>query len=559
MARKSRKPGVQATPEVTKIVTYKTWVYARISKDSDRADDSVENQIAIAREYIDGDAELTFCGAISDTGFTGTNFDRPGYAELLAGIIDGTVKCLCVKDLSRVGRTYIEVGEFIFDTLVQYGVRFISVNDRYDSFADDAGRKKLLILFKNLINSMYSKDLGRKIKSAHDTKKRRGEIIGSVPPYGYRFTDDGKHYKIEPTAAEVVKRIFDMRLQGISATKIADTLNADAVPSPLKHYVQLGLQSSKKDAVKAIWKPKTICGILSSEVCLGHQIQNKFEIINKKQAEKPREEWIRHENTHEAIVTAEQFDAVQVLMAATRDKYKHVGNKEDENIFAGRIFCSKCGQAAWRISSRHGNTVKYHYHCRFCCKELKRELGLNMLHHFPLKKLETVVTESIQKQIDVCLEIDNLLAKVAATPAITRKRIALTQERDKLKKEGETAVRLLSAAYAHHLDGLLDGREFELARVKFERDKQNAETRLAQVEAELSEVELETVCRNEYLENFRKYRWFDKLDREIIIALIKRIELTPMTNEIAITFNFGDNFTKLKNLIQESEVLTDVY
>jgi DNA invertase Pin-like site-specific DNA recombinase len=223
MPRKSRKAFLQEQ-QPTPVEEFKcaTWGYARISNDGDKSEDSIESQTAIIQDYVTDKSDLDLRGVVKDWGFSGTNFDRPGYAELLAGIIAGEVQCVVVKDLSRLGRTYIEVGELLFDTFPAHNIRFISVNDNYDSFADDAARKKLLILFKNLVNHMYSKDMGEKIRSSFVLKQQKGELLGSMSPYGFLFTTEGggKRLAIEPESAKIVKLIFNMRERGDSMIKI---------------------------------------------------------------------------------------------------------------------------------------------------------------------------------------------------------------------------------------------------------------------------------------------------------------------------------------------------
>jgi DNA invertase Pin-like site-specific DNA recombinase len=190
MARKSRwgvqpEPPRALAPEVTD-----TWVYGRLSAENSRSEDSIETQVDYCKQYIASRSDLEYKGSFEDRGFTGTNFKRPGFGEMMAAVLSGEIKCIVVKDLSRLGRTYIEVGELLFDTFLQLGVRFISVNDGYDSFAPDAGRKKLLILVKNLRNSQYSKDISQKIKSSVTIKQKIGIPHGGMPPYGYRLTTD---------------------------------------------------------------------------------------------------------------------------------------------------------------------------------------------------------------------------------------------------------------------------------------------------------------------------------------------------------------------------------
>lgn len=166
MARKSRKhPNTEGVFSTNAIIP-SAWIYARISNENEHAETSIDNQIAICKNHINTINDLTFGGVFTDLGYSGTNMERPGYSNMMAEILCGRVKCVVAKDLSRLGRTYIEVGELLFDTFIQYGVRFISVNENYDSFSDDAVRKKLFVLFKNLINHMYSLDLKKKIRAS---------------------------------------------------------------------------------------------------------------------------------------------------------------------------------------------------------------------------------------------------------------------------------------------------------------------------------------------------------------------------------------------------------
>ncbi|MDR1754106.1 MAG: recombinase family protein [Eubacterium sp.] len=559
MARKSRK-FTQVEIPATKAPLYDTWVYARISNETERSEDSIENQIAIGQEYISGKNDLAFRGVFTDLGFSGTNFDRPDYEKMLAGIRKGTVQCVVVKDLSRLGRTYIELGELLFDIFPAFGVRFISVNDRYDSFDASAGRQKLLILFKNLVNHMYSKDLDKKIKSTFVTKQQKGELLGSTPPYGYKFTTAGKpkRLEIEPQAAKVVKQIFDLRLQGWSTVKITEYLNANNIPTPGLHYYQIGLLAHEKYAAKTIWQNSFIIKLLVNEVYTGNQVQGKYARSGKKYIEKPKSEWIIHKHTHPDIVSAEQFETVQQLMAEAGRKYKKHGNKLDENIFVGKVFCSRCGKAAKREYYRGKNKINYCYHCRNCDAELRRSLGLKTIKPVALEVMESAVGADIQARIKSCLDIDGLLTKISRSAVITHKRHRLLQERDKFAKDGKKAEELLAAAYAHHLSGVLSEGEFELARSKFERDKQTASVCFTRIEQELAEYEIGEIQKNECLKNFRAFKSFEKLDKAIIDALVHRIEITPLANEVKVILNFRDSFEKLEALASESGVMANV-
>ena len=559
MARKSRKGLQSENAVVHTTAALPVWIYARISQDSDHAEDSIDNQIAICKERIHSGSELTFSGSFTDLGYSGTNFDRPGYVDLMAGIMSGDVKCVVVKDLSRLGRTYIEVGELLFDTFVQYGIRFISVNDQYDSFADDAGRKKLLILFKNLVNHMYSRDLGKKIKSAHAAKKKRGEPAG-LPPYGYRHNEDKKRLVVFPDEASIVKQIFDMRQSGESAASISKLLNRQGVPSPQNGRYQSGEIGHDNFSKRIVWSVGLVSRILHNETYTGTLFQGKYDCSGKKHILLPRELWIAHENTHDAIINKEQFDAVARLLEESAEKYKKTGvTPHKENHYSGIIFCSRCGKAATRTDGGHiGKKISYYYACYHCLQDIKHEQGLKRGVKMPLTRLDAVVMETLRKHLDALVQYDDLAEMLSKSDPLKQKRAMLTKERTKFEKNASESERNLSAAYTHHLGGLLDLREYELVRAKIENDKTEAEARLSHIKDELKKYDMKSVLENQWLLKFRAFRDCETPTKDIIQALVKRITLVPMSNELIIELNYTDSYEELREVISESGVAVNV-
>jgi DNA invertase Pin-like site-specific DNA recombinase len=553
MARKSRK-NQPAEPENPKAVVYKSMGYTRISKAGEKSDDSIENQAAIIREYVKDKPDIDLRGVITaDAGYTGTDFDRPGYAGLMAGIMDGTITCVLVKDLSRLGRTYIEVGELLFDTFPACNVRFISVNDNYDSFADDAGRKKLLILFKNLVNHLYSRDLGKKIRSAHDAKKRRGEPAGGKP-YGYRRSEDGRSLAVDSEAADIVKRIFDMRQSGESANGIVKHLNQCGVPSPQKRRYLLGEIAHEKFSGDILWGAEIVCRMLRNETYTGVLVQGKYDCDGKRHTLLPSDQWIRHEDAHPAIISREQFDAVQSLMAETAVKYRKLGIPSPKNAYAGKIFCARCGRNVQRSDGGAVGRVIYYYTCRRCADELKLEQGIARAPSLTLAKLDAAVGETLRKQMDLLDGYDEFIKLAAQSDALKQKRAELIRERAKLEKEAASADNTIAAAYTHHLDGLLDFREYELVRDKAVRAKENAAARLAYMDGELQRLDANNAKNNPWRERFNAFRDLDKPTKEIVQALVSRITVTPLTNEVSVELNCMDSFAELRELVGESGV-----
>ena len=552
MARKSRKPAQAEDCAVQTTAAIPAWVYARISQDSDRADDSIENQIAICKEFVHTGSELTLGGVFTDLGFSGTDFERPGYSDMMAGILRGDVKCVVVKDLSRLGRTYIEVGELLFDTFVQHGIRFVSVNDNYDTFADDAGRKKLLILFKNLVNHMYSRDLGKKIKSAHAAKKKRGEPAG-LPPYGYRHNGVEKRLDICPEEAEVVRQIFDMRQNGESIVGIARILNQQGIPTAQNRRYQLGEISHEDFSKRIAWTPGFVSRVLYNETYTGALVQGKHAWNGKRHALLPKDQWIVHENTHEAIISKEQFEAIALLLEVSAKRYEHKGERpHEENRYAGMIKCTRCGKTATRTDNRLKDPILYYYSCYSCVSELKHEQRLKRGAKLPLKKLDGIVMETLSQHMDTLVQFDELEEILKTSDPLKEKRASLAKERARLEKSIGKSEQNLSAAYTHHLGGLLNLKEYELVRLKIETEKTESEARLVHVKAEQSKYDVKNALENEWLLKYRAFRDCAAPTREMIKTLIHHITLEPISNEVHIVVNYSDSFEELKGILHES-------
>ena len=275
----------------------------------------------------------------------------------------------------------------------------------------------------------------------------------------------------------------------------------------------------------------------------------------------PRENWIIHPDKHPAIISKEVFIAAQNTLAESKKKYKRIGTAHEENIFKSKIFCSQCGRSICRdihVNRQNGNRIYPTYSCRYCLPELKRAnniIGKGMA--LRLADPEYVVLNEITRQIDTCIELDDFINNASYATHTNTKRQALLSEQGRLIKETDKTDDLLTAAYTHHLNGVLNESEFTNARKKFSQDKQRMQVELAKTQAQLNEYDANRTRESEAMLLFRKYRGIQKLDREIINALIKRIELTPLSNELMIVFNFKDSFDSLAGWVTESEATRD--
>jgi hypothetical protein len=424
------------------------------------------------------------------------------------------------------------------------------VSDNYDSFADDASRKKLLILFKNLVNHMYSVDLGKKIRAAHDAKKRRGEPAG-LPPYGYLRGNDGKSLIIDAEAAGIVRMVYGLRLAGESATAIARRLNREKVPSAQNLLYQRGLRTHESFSRRIVWTATMIFKILANETYTGALVNNKYRCDGKKRVLLPKDQWIRHDGTHPAIISAEVFETARKLMSESSEKYAggNSGGTLPENRYAGKLFCSRCGKALTRVNCRKIAPIFY-YVCRHCLNDLKDELGLKRAPNFALDALDAAVMGTFRAQADAMLDADKLVESLSKSDALGQKRARLAREKNRLEKAVNEVDRRFSAAYTHFLDGLLDAREFEIVRSGIEREKIDTQAELAAIAEKLRRFDEAAKDYTNWRNLYGEFRSAETPSREFLRTFISAIYVTPMTNETRIVLNYADGLTEFRGLLE---------
>ena len=338
MARTKRKVNpVQAVPApaLAKQRIYKAGGYARLSvEDSGRPGaDTIEMQEELIREYILTQPDMEFCGLYSDNGRTGTNFDRPAFERLMQDVRIGRIDCIIVKDLSRFGRNYKETGNYLERIFPFLDVRFVAINDSFDTLTAERNNDGYIVPLKNIINDVYSKDISRKILPALAAKQQNGEFIGTWAAYGYRKCADDRH-RIEPDeeTAPVVRKIFQWRLSGMSRVQIVCRLNDEGIPSPSRYHYLKGDAGADRYA-NAIWHNQMVKNILKNEVYLGHMVQGRKRsgfCEGQKQKLVPKSEWVIVHHTHKPLIDEETFRAVQEIEAQRCSAYhERLGRYDD--------------------------------------------------------------------------------------------------------------------------------------------------------------------------------------------------------------------------------------
>ena len=417
--RKSKYP--LENSNINKTQKWSVAVYIRLSQeDSDNGEDkqesnSVTSQKTLLNEYIEEHDDLMVYDTYIDDGFTGTDFNRPSFKRLLEDMRNGNINCVIVKDLSRLGRNYIEVGNYIEQVFPLFNIRFIAINDGVDSFKNPASTNTILVPFKNLINDEYCRDTSIKIRTSLNGKKKKGEFIGAFPSYGYIKDPKDKHKLIiDEVAAENVRNIFYWNVnEGLGKIAICHKLNNLGILNPTGHkklelgqnYENFGIQ----DDIYT-WTPSTIRNILNNEVYIGNTVQGKRRTksykVHKVEAV-PKEEWVRVENTHKPIIDKETFEKAQEI--SKRDT--KVSQKTKKlSVWAGFLRCNDCKRAMNKKSSTNKSGNKYEYY--ICSTYRKKSNNLCTKHSIKVEKLEKAVLQAINLHIDLFFNTEEIVKQI---------------------------------------------------------------------------------------------------------------------------------------------------
>ena len=366
MARKSRKETAAVAVQETDAAC-RAAIYVRLSvEDTHTHSVSIETQQMIIARYLEQYPEISVYDTYIDNGATGTNFHRPGFQQMLSDIEAGHVNCVIVKDLSRLGRNTIDTGYYIEQYFRIRSIRFIAVNENFDTAAPEDAHSGIIIPLRNMINEAYALDIGRKIRAQQRQAMKDGKFIGARTPYGYLKAEDDCHQLIiDPVAAVVVQRMFRWASEGAGLNTIAVRLNEAGILTP-SHYKKMQGKITHENLLgSGKWQTRTVGVILRSEVYTGDLVQGQTKTVDHRQVKADAEEWTVVRDTHEAIISREQFAAVQEILNQTASRAKAREVKAfTPNLLKGKVFCAHCGGSLHRQRNiRKKSDDVYFYHC----------------------------------------------------------------------------------------------------------------------------------------------------------------------------------------------------
>ena len=531
--------------------TYLCGGYLRLSKEDDDIaksetlqSNSIENQKEYIEDYLQSKPEIRVVDFYIDDGYSGVNFDRPDFQRMLQDIKDKKINCVIVKDLSRLGRNYIEVGKYIERLFPFLGVRFIAINDNFDSADDAALSNNIIVPFKNLINDAYCRDISIKIRSHLEVKRKRGEFIGAFPVYGYMRGEDKNKLIVDPCAAEIVKEIFAMKMEGMSQQAIADELNRLGVLSPAEYKKEQGsgYKTVFQTHSRAKWTAVAVLRVLTNEVYMGTLIQGKESTPNYKVREKkPKEEWIRVENAHEAIISRTDFELISDILQ--KDTRVSTG-KSAVSVYSGYLVCADCGCSMVRKKVRSGS-LEYVY---YVCSGNKKDKDICSSHRISENTLNMAITKTLQLHLKQLGDLQESIRYIRETSGNSDKIKKLVQS-EKRKEDIEKYNRLKLECYEDYKKELITQDEYMLFKKELDNrieEIQRAITELGKKKRMLLDGGYE---KESLLEKFLTSKEIE-LKRSILVRFISRIYVYE-DHRIEIIFRYQDEIRQLLGIVEE--------
>ena len=522
---------------------YKTGIYARLSReDADRMEsNSIQSQRAICLAYIEGHDDLELVDTYIDDGETGSNTDRPGFQRMIQDMRSGRIDCAVSKDLSRFSRNYIDAGNYLEKIFPAMGIRYIAINDNYDSMAPGSSTDVITLPFKNLVNDIYCRDISIKIRTSLEVKRKKGEYVGSFVPFGYRKAPQDKNrLLVDDDAAEVVSMIFGMYKDGFPILKIARRLNISGIPTPMEYKRMQGVrfETAFRTKERPEWEYVTVKRILSNIVYTGVLIQGRRGTPNHKvRVTRPKEEtdWVRVENAHEPIISCTDFEAVAELMRRDmrcgRDSDRH-------DLFSGYLFCGDCQNTMIRKTQRAKGKAYVYYNC----SHNKRTHECSP-HSFSEAKLAEIVFHAIHDQIEVVLHLDKVLRFIDSLPQRDRKVFSYEAQMARLEEEIQRYKKLELGLYENFVEGIINKAEYTDFRENYRgliEEKQEAVKRLKREQQDAAAMGSQNRA---WVQVFAQYENVQELDRRILLALVDKI-LIYEDKKVEIVFRYRDEFAR---------------
>ena len=503
---------------------YQIAIYIRLSKEDDKfkeESNSITMQRILLQRYVaenfsDYDL-LEFC----DDGYTGTNFERPGMQEMLELVRDSKINCIVVKDFSRFARDYIELGSYLEQIFPFMGVRFISVNDNYDSKNYQGSIADIDVNFKNLLYDLYSKDLSQKVRSSLAVRKEKGQYVSGNCPLGYEKAPEDRHaLLIAEDEAEVVRRIFSLTVEGYTSVEIARLFNKTQVKTPIEFKIAKGKTSREPKGDRFMWSSSTICQILRNEIYIGNIVQKKYtkDFVGGKNHLNPREDWLVTYNHHEPIIDRETWERVQEL----RKQRKRPNRYDEVGLFSGMLFCADCGHVMYQQRYQNKNRKQ---DCYICGSYKKRTRDCTA-HFIRTDLLTAGVLSNLRQVTEYAAKHESRFVKLLIQQneiGGKRKTAAATKQLEQAQERIAEVSRIIKRLYEDNVNGKISDERFMELSADYEQEQRELKDRAAALQEELDKSQAATVNAEKFMGIVRKHLAFEELTPTLLREMIEKI------------------------------------
>lgn len=501
-------------------------LYGRLSQEDERQGESnsIHNQKLFLEKYAaDNGFENTLF--LADDGYSGTNFERPAWKKIVEMIENGEVETLIVKDLSRLGREYLQVGQLTELYFPEKGVRFIAVNDGVDSLVESSNDFNPI---RNWANELHAKDTSKKVRSIKRLQAEHGERLGSKPPYGYKKKDkDSKEIVPDEATAPVVCRIFELCAAGKGPNQIARILTREQILNPTNQYYQeTGKTCNHLDTTRPYnWSGKTVANILENVTYLGHTLNMKHTTLsykNKKQIKRPESEQILVKNTHTPLVSQELWEIVQEVRRHKRRPPKHM---EEPNVFSGLVYCSDCGQYLVLCRTEKMREDQYYFRCSTYSKRGKTACSPHQIREADLK---AIVLDDLRRVTHFARMKERQFAQYINqrnTAELRREINRLQKDLDSMHRRYDELSALFKRLYEDNVLGRVSDEQFRMLSADYNAEQKSLSADIPAKEEQLEKLKASAANVDAFIEKAKRYTTIDELTPQLLRLFIQRIEI----------------------------------
>lgn len=567
MARKSRV-NIQSSQTAVETTMFLAGLYNRLSVEDgdDIEQNSIGNQKKIGLHYLTKHQDIRLVDTYADNGYTGMNFKRPDFMRMMQDLQSGKINCVIVKDVSRLGRHFVLTSEYVERIFPEMGIRLICINDDYDSADEHADAAALTLPLKMVMNDYYVKDISKKIRSSISAKMSNGEFLpssGSVP-YGYLRNPETVTFDIDLESAMVVRKIFEMRADGMKFNAIARQLNSEGIPSPGRLRYLRGMNKAEKNK-NAQWLRGTVRKITNDTVYTGNRIHGRFkrDKVGLEKKRRDMDEWQIIENAHPAIVSKELFKKVQKINEqelTQRRQFEKRADPDDDyrEVFRGKVFCAECGSLMSAAKGCARPEAKTPSRIFYDCNEYRYSNHSRCNSHYIRQEtLMRTVTNLLNQQLQVAINMEQLVTEVQSMPKVQSHQREAEDRYASICVKRRNMEAKIEQLLIDLTERLIDRSEYDYMKSRYTEQYEELLEKEAKAGADMKTLDVALNMAQKWIALIKQYQKFPYIDRKLMDELVESIRVYS-DKRIKINLNYADPYKPLMDYLEEIGVMRDV-